>query len=225
MRSVVVVFVAGAAVLAAVVAVTLTRAPPRVVLIGAPGVKAAGPYGVRTLTVIAGDANICQGGEVLPRGVSAVRVSLWAFFGARVRVEAFAGSRLLTVGTRGADWTTDSVTVPVRPLARTVTGVTLCTVIGPNRQPLLVLGSRADRNQATLSTSSSGTGSRTGVGGRLAIEYLAAGQSSWWSRILPVARHLGLGRPFSGTWIALLVAALMAAVAVLTVRLTLRELS
>ncbi len=35
---------------------------------------------------------------------------------------------------------------------------------------------------------------------------------------------MGLGRSYAGTWIALLVAALMAAVGVLAIRLTWREL-
>jgi hypothetical protein len=39
-----------------------------------------------------------------------------------------------------------------------------------------------------------------------------------------VAKHLGLGRSYSGTWIAFLLAALMAAVGVLAIRQTLREL-
>ena len=225
MRSAVAVFVAGAAVLAAVVAVTLAQAPPRVVRIGAPGAKAVGPEGVSGIAIVAGDAYICQGGEVLPRGVTAIRVSLWAFFGAPVRVAVFQGSRLLTRGARGANWTTDSVTVPVAPLAYTATGVKVCTAVGPNGQPLQVLGPTVRQGQATISLNESSTSRRNGLGGRLAIEYLAPAQGSWWSRILSVARHLGLGRPFSGTWIALFVAALMAGATVLTVRLTLRELS
>jgi hypothetical protein len=39
-----------------------------------------------------------------------------------------------------------------------------------------------------------------------------------------VAQHMGLGRAYTGTWIALLVAALMAAVGALAIRLTLRTL-
>lgn len=62
------------------------------------------------------------------------------------------------------------------------------------------------------------------LGGRVGVEYLAAGRGSWWSRLSSVAAHLGLGRAYSGAWIALLVAALMAAVGVLAVRLTAREL-
>jgi hypothetical protein len=61
--------------------------------------------------------------------------------------------------------------------------------------------------------------------GRIDIEYLGSGQGSWWSRLLPVARHMGLGRAFSGTWIVLLVAAMVAAVGALAGRLVLRELS
>jgi hypothetical protein len=63
------------------------------------------------------------------------------------------------------------------------------------------------------------------LAGRMNVEYLSAGPGSWRSRVLTVARHMGLGRVFSGTWIVLLIAAMVAAVGVLAIRLTLRELS
>ncbi len=220
-------FVVGAALLAAVGAVTLTHAPPRLVLVGAPGIKGVGPGGINgTVYATDGDPTICQAGEVLPSGVSAIRLSMWAFFGARVRVGVYDGSRLLTEGARGADWTSDSVTVPVRPLAHTTTGVRLCFALGPNSEPITVIGSPAPSQQAAEVTESRPEGERKEqLHGRVAVEYVASGQGSWWSRIMSVARHMGLGRSFSGTWIALMAAALMAATALLAVRLTLRELS
>ena len=39
----------------------------------------------------------------------------------------------------------------------------------------------------------------------MGIEYLAAGQGSWWSRLVAVSRRLGLGHALTGTWVALLV--------------------
>ena len=54
-------------------------------------------------------------------------------------------------------------------------------------------------------------------------EYLAAGNRSWWSRILEVARHMGLGHALTGTWVVGLIAALMVAVGGLAIRVALRE--
>jgi len=50
------------------------------------------------------------------------------------------------------------------------------------------------------------------------------GGGSWWSRALSVARHMGIGHAISGTWVALLVAALVAALCALVIRLGWREL-
>lgn len=225
LRGVVATFVVGAALILAVLAVTLTHAPPRVVLVGAPGVRAVDVNGVRGLRITTGDPTVCQAGEVLPRGVSAIRLSTWGFFGARVRVAVYGGSRVLTEGRRGADWTSDSVTVPVKPLARTSTGTKLCFTLGPNSESILLLGALTPpREAATISESGVARGAPQLLEGRVTVEYLASGQGSWWSRILTVARHVGLGRSFSGTWIALLIAALTLAAGALAVRLTLREL-
>jgi hypothetical protein len=226
-RSVSIALVAGIALLAVVGAITLTRSPPRVARVGEPGGDAV----TRTLARGAIDFAVCQPGEALPAGVSGIRLALWAFYGANVHVRVYKGSRVLTEGSRGADWTSDSVTVPVEPLERSSSGVTLCFGIGPNSQPISVLGVAAPPTSAasvdTVSDEPDPSvvlGEHELVPGRVGVEYLAAGTGSWWSRILTVARHMGLGRSYAGTWIALLVAALMAAVGVLAIRLTWREL-
>ncbi len=211
----------GVALLAAVGAVALTRSPPRVV-----GTNAAGSGSL--VAQLRGDASICQAGESLPADVSAIRLSMWAFLGWKMHVIAYSGLRVLTEGRRGADWTTDSVTVPVKPLDRATSNVALCFAIGPNSEPALILGTATPAPEAAVVLKGSDPGPRSQLEGRLAgrfgVEYLTSGQGSWWSRVLPVARRMGLGRSFSGTWIALLVAALMAAVGVLAVRLALREI-
>lgn len=209
----------GIALLAVIGAVTLTRSPPRVV--GERAVPAGG-----LLDSLRGDISVCQTNEVLPAHVTAVRLSMWAFFGWRMRVVAYSGSQVLTEGSRNAAWTSDSVTVPVKPLSRTTSNVVLCFAIGPNSEPALILGSSAPAPQAAaILTSISPQSKLIGrLPGRVGVEYLASGRGSWWSRVVSVAKHMGLGRAFTGTWIALLVAALMAAVGVLAVRLTLREI-
>lgn len=60
--------------------------------------------------------------------------------------------------------------------------------------------------------------------GRVVAEYLRPSRSSWWSLAPSVARRMGLGHAPSGTWSALLVLALMAAVVLVCSRVILREL-
>ena len=223
MRKVSITLAAGIALLAVLGAVTLTRSPPRVVRVGQPG----GDVVNSTLARAAIDFTVCQPDETLPAGITGIRLALWAFYGTRVNLRVYKGSQLLTAGSRGADWTSDSVTVPVRPLARATSGVELCFGLGPNSQPMSVLGVASPINRsASISSGDSPTptSGRELLGGRMGVEYLAAGTGSWWSRIVTVARHMGLGRSYSGTWIALLVAALMAAAGTLAIRLTWREL-
>jgi hypothetical protein len=227
MNKVTVTLAVGIALLVLAVAVTLTRSPPRVVRAVAQEVVGRGER--RKLGLTASDIAICQANEVLPAGVSGIRLSLRAFYGARVHVVAYSGSTVLAAGRRGADWTAQSVTVPVEPLARASTHVKLCFAIGPNSEPVAILGALAPARETAVALTShrlTPAAAIAGVplGGRVGVEYLAAGRGSWWSRLSSVAGHMGLGRAYSGAWIAFLVAALMAAVGVLAVRLTAREL-
>jgi hypothetical protein len=202
---------------------TLTRAPVRVV-------SRSGAPENATLGVTIGDTVLCQPGEVLPAGVTAIRLPLIAFYGANVNLIAFKGSQMLTTGSHRPTWTGVSVTVPVKPLASTATGVNVCFSVSPNSEPLIIPGDTASRREAAVvlrSGTLTPTTSQSPIErlrGRLALEYVTSGRTPWWSRIVTVARHMGLGRAYSGTWIALLVAALMLLVAGLTARLTLKEL-
>lgn len=228
MSNVKVTLAVGIALLAVAVAVVLTRAPPRVVRAVAQEYVGRGEHARLALTVA--DTAICQTGEVLPAGVSGIRLSMRAFFGARVQVVVYSGSKVLAEGRRGADWTGQSVTVPVAPLDRASAGVKLCFAIGPNSEPVAILGDPASGRETALAlasrsvTPAAATVKGVPLGGRVGVEYLAAGRGSWWSRLGSVARHVGLGRAYSGAWIAFLVAVLMAAAGVLAVRLTAREL-
>lgn len=220
MRSVRVTLAVGFAVLAGVVAFALTRSPPRVV----------GTSGAERGFLGKGDTDlgVCQAHETLPADVSAIRLSLWAFIGWDMHVAVYSGSRLLTEGKRGSNWTSESVTVPVRPLNRGASDVTLCFTIAPNSEPAVLIGTETPGQQgAVMFTHKPPSPASPGEGrlpGRIVVEYLSPGRGSWWSRISSVAAHIGLGRAFSGTWIAFFIAALIAAVGFLAVRLTLREL-
>lgn len=223
-------FATGALVLAVVGAAVLAQAPVRVVRVSPAGSRGVSETGASAFDGTTSSATICQAGEVVPAGISAIRVAIWGFFGARLRVTAYHGSQLVTEGARGGNWTSDSVTVPVRSVSDTRSAVKLCVAIGPNSEPLLLLGPREPPQRAAvlLNAGAPVSGLTSGPGstlpGRLTIEYLAPGRRSWWSQILPVARRLGLGRAYSGTWIALLIAALMLAVGALTVRVAIREM-
>ncbi len=227
MRKVAITLAVGVVLIAAASAVALTRSPPRVARVGVP----TGDTNDVPLGKVLGDTTICQSGETLPAGVTGIRIGMWAFYGAKMHVRVYSGSRILTEGSRGPNWTSTSVTVPVKPVAHQTSGVKLCIGVGPNSQPLLLLGVNTPESEAastTLNVSSptpaAAARSHALLGGKIGVEYLAAGESSWWSRVWSTAKHMGLGRAYSGTWIVFLLAMLMAAVGVLAIRLTLREL-
>jgi hypothetical protein len=201
---------ASIALLVVVGALTLMHSPPRVVRVAT--TSRAG------LAVTTSGAEICQANEVLPAAVSAIRVSLRAYFGAWVRVTASSGSRVLTEGRRGPDWTGTSVTIPVKPLNYSASHVNLCIDVAPNSELIQFRGAETSARETAVSRSGAE------LGGRVGVEYLASGQGSWWwSRILSVARHVGLGHALSGTWVVLLIAALMFVAGALAVRLVLSE--
>jgi Predicted membrane protein (DUF2142) len=217
-RKVKVTLAVGVVLVLAASALTSTRSPARVVRVG----TATDTANKSALTLVTNRAEICQGNEVLPAGVSAIRVSLGAYVGSRVRIDASSGSHVLTTGSRGPDWTGGSVTVPVTPLRHTVSHVTLCVELGPNSEPIYVLGAVTPaRDMARVHNGEFQAGQP--LGGRVGIEYLAAGHSSWWSGALSVARHMGIGRVLSGTWVVLLIAALMASAGMLALGLAARS--
>lgn len=223
MRKVKVTLAVGMVLLAGVCTLTLTRSPPRVL-------RVSGPPANGSLGITINDPAICQYNEALPSGVTAIRLPMIAFFGANVRVVAYQGDQTLTEGRRGANWTGVSVTVPVKALEHRYSHVRLCVVIGPNSEPIILTGHLTPSQEAARTLSSSAvapTRARHGevpLKGRMVIEYISSGEGSWWSRLLTVARHVGIGRAYRGTWIALLIAVLMAGLGALATGLALREL-
>jgi hypothetical protein len=225
MREARVALAAGLTLTAIAIGVVLSRSPPAVTR-STPMTAAVG-FGTSPV-----GARICQSGEVLPRGTTAIRVWLEAVIGPPVSVEASAGSRLLTRGARGPGWTTGSITIPVRTVTRTVSRVTVCVNVSQPREPIGVHGVRtatavaAFDRQGPLPRTAHASAPQYREGplpGRMVIEYLRPGERSWWSLATSVARRMGLGRAASGTWIAVLAIVLMLALAVVMSRTILGE--
>jgi hypothetical protein len=108
----------GLALIALAVVVTLAHAPLTV--------ASRGVATERTLVNTTRAATACQGGETLPRGTTALRVSLASALGPRVAVKVVSGSRTIARGATPPGWSDASVTVPVQPLSRTVAPVKVC---------------------------------------------------------------------------------------------------
>ncbi len=201
------------------IGLTLLTIAVALVLSGSPA-RVAGTNSVLLQSRVAaldGYGGACQSREVLPAGTSAVRMDLDSAVGPTVTVTVFSGERVVTRGTRGSGWTGADVTVLVEHVRHTVSDTTVCLMLGPSRQRIDMLGRPGRASTVTTSAEEPAVG-------RMRIEYLAAGDRSWWSQILSIARRIGLGRAPSGTWIVLLIVALMAALATLASCLLVREL-
>lgn len=223
MSHVKVTLVAGIALILIVGALVLRGSPPRVLRTVGAGAKSS-------LGVTQGELTLCQGNEVLPAGVTAIRVSIVAFLGSNMQVAVSRNGRLLTEGSHNPDWSGSSVTVPVKPLSHSTSGAVVCVAFAPNSELLQVFGNpTGPRNAAVFFKGNVLTrqGPRAQgsalLRGRLSYTYLGAGHESWWSQALSIATRMGFGHFIGGKSIALLAALLVAAMAFLTVRLTLRE--
>lgn len=217
--------VAGMVLIAGAGVWTLSRVPQVVA-------RSNSEYTHKQIALTVTPAGACQGRETLPRGTVAIRLALVAVVGPDVAVKVLSGSRLLAAGTRGAGWEGGAVTVPVHPAAngpsaggspsaevdeRSWAPVSVCFALSRLNGPVGMLGLHARRDPAIGQE-----GKR--LPGRIHIEYLRPGAESWWSMALSTARRLGLGRAASGTWNALLVAALASGLIALSCWLVAREL-
>jgi hypothetical protein len=161
-----------------------------------------------------GDDGGCQQVSTLPAGTSAIRLSLAAGIGPRVRLTAFAGRGVLTRGERAAGWVDGTVTVPVRGVPHMVRNALICTTVGPAIERLEIGGTPVKPSPR----------GRNFDGLELRMEYLRPGTQSWLTLAPSISRRLGLGHAAAGTWIVFLLLALMLAVAALAARLMSREL-
>jgi hypothetical protein len=169
-----------------------------------------GVHAVSELSVVGQATVLCQPGQVLPRYISAIRLSYGAITGPKVVVTVLSGKRVITGGTIGSGWYGSAVTVPVRPLLRAYSNVTVCAHFGALTGDVGVLGER----------SAPAIGDRGWVHGLLSVAYLRPGHRSWWSLAPAVIDHIALGRGASGTWIVFAIVALIAS-AILLASLTL----
>jgi len=162
--------------------------------------------------------SVCQSGEALPRGTSAIRLRGYAFMGPRVTVAVLTHGHLIAHGEHGSGWTSGVVTVPVNPLPTARSDVELCfTLFGNGDEAVELAG------EPTTGTSAA-RDQEGALPGRIRVEDLRPSRASWWSLAPEVARRMGLGHAASGTWSVLLVIALMGGLVALCSRLILREL-
>lgn len=194
---------AGLVLIALGLVAVLSRAPASVA--HANGIAAADP-----LARLTDGGRLCQAGESLPDGTSTIVLSLSAFHGPRVTLEAFVpggGGRALTRGEQGSNWTGRTVTVPVHPVSGLVHDATVCVAFSTRHEPVSPFG-----QPTTPALAASDRGAP--LPGRMRIEYLRPGERSWWSYVASIVRHMGFGRARTGTWVAFVaIAAMLAAVA------------
>ena len=107
-----IVLAAGLALIVALVGVTLVRSPPTPA-----GTNRVSGY--NRLGIAERPVGVCQAGETLPAGTSALRLSLVSIVGPRVAVRVLSDGRVFTRGSISAGWTSSEVTVPVAPRAHT----------------------------------------------------------------------------------------------------------
>jgi len=200
---------AGLLVTAIAVALVLSRSP-QVLLSKNP----SGP--TTTLTSVPGTGGACQPDQAVPAHTSAIRLSLGATAGPRVAVNVYSGKALVTHGESAPGWVGYNVTVPVKALDHAVPNATVCFAFKGANERVEFLGVHSPKR--TVATSGTAV-----IPGQVVIEYTRPGSSSWWSIAKSVARHMGLGRAWAGTWIPLLVLILMATAIGLGSWLTIRE--
>jgi hypothetical protein len=177
-----------------------------------------GVQAMTKLTLASDGERICQAGETLPSGTSAIDLTLEAVTGPLVNVEVLAGRALITSGTRGTAWYGTEVTVPVKPLRHGYSHATVCFRLHDLTGVVPVRGQNtAPKLAATASAST--------LPGRFGVSYLRNGNSSWLAQAGSVITHVGFGRAASGSWIVFPIVALMLAAIAFGCYLIVRELT
>jgi hypothetical protein len=155
---------------------------------------------------------ICQGGEQLPASTQALRLSVAAYLGPAVSLTVLHDGVIVARGHHGAEWVSGSLTFHLKPAIGTETDATICLTRDRRDLALGLLGGAAP-------AASAATANRVPLAGRMRIEYLTHGDRSWLALAHTVARRLGLGHSPSGTWIVLLLLAMMATACALAAKL------
>jgi hypothetical protein len=199
----------GLALIAIAAGVTLSRSPLTL--------ASRAQTSEHTLISAVRPAIACQGGEVLPQGVTAIRLGLNTIIGPHVTLTVLSGSGIVTSGARAPGWSGASVVVPVQALSHATAPIRVCFTLTLMNGPVALQGQPTAPADAARSPAGP-------LPGRVNIEYLRLGHASWWSMVASTARHLGLGHAAAGTWNALLVMALVGGFISLSSWLVLREL-
>jgi hypothetical protein len=166
------------------------------------------PEVAEALTLRGGDAEHCQDGEVIPADTAALRLLIGTFErpSPELRVTVREGGEVISAGSLAAGQPDGRVTIPIERVADLHAGADVCIEA---RSP--------DEDRRTV---------LYGMPGRAHLEWLRAGDESWFDLVGTVAHRFGLGKPFvSGGWVLLLAAGLLALAWFLGLRLVLRELS
>jgi predicted membrane protein DUF2142 len=169
------------------------------------------------------EASICQADEELPRGTVAIRLAVASSLGPEIAVKVLAGHKLVASGERRPGWIGRTVTVPVGLVNTTITPVTVCLAIAPAGERVGLFGSPTTEAIAARSTAAATNGAA--LPGRMSIEYLGGGRSSWLELASSVASHMSLGRAWSGVWVVFFVVISMLVAAALASWLVIRELA
>jgi hypothetical protein len=212
MRGVKIALVAGLTLLAVTIGLTLLRSPTIVAATNK-------PHDSQEVQIASTrrSTNYCQSGETLPQGTTAIRLSLSASIGPRVRVTASIRGDPIASGAEDSGWTGSIVAVSVKPLRHTVSGVRICASFALANETLVLLG---EHTHAAVAAREAGRP----LQGRMWVEYLRPGPRSWASLGSSVIRNMGYGRAWGGSGIALLVLALLAIIALLASRVALTEM-
>jgi hypothetical protein len=111
------------------------------------------------------------------------------------------------------------MTLPTKSLPPSLAPIRILFQPGPSADTIPLGGSPTNALKAARSNLSGAP-----LPGRFTVEYMRRGDSSWWSLAKTAARHMGLGRAPSGTWVALLVLLLMGTVLATASWLIVKEL-
>jgi hypothetical protein len=193
------------------IAVVLTLHGSPMSIAGTNGIPDAGEVAVTQRATSA-----CQGGETVPAGTTAVRLTLAGEIGPRVTVTARSAGHTITRGVRGAGWTGAAVTVHVQRVALTARDAQLCFALARPLEVIELFGRHTPGADALVGP----RGER--LPGRLGVEYLRPGHATWLSLAPSIARRMGFGHAWGGAWIAFALAAAMASAAALMAWLALR---
>jgi hypothetical protein len=196
--------VAGLAVLAVAIVAIMSRSPP--VLSRTNAAPIAGP-----VATISHRFETCQQNESLPAGTTAIRLSLEALLGPPVLVRVVHQGTVLASGSVGAGWSRQSVTIPVRPLPRSVADTSVCFTVAADDETVYAKGAP------------DAAAPDAGTEGRIRVEYLRAGRRSWWALAPSIARRMALGRAPSGIWVVWGVLGAMLALTAIVSWLAVRE--